>query len=1164
MNSSRRFAARCTLQFAVAFAFPIWADAQFVNDGATNTLANVTNSITGDVTVGTNGSFTLLVLASDSLLTNSGNALIGRNLTARSNEVRLVSPTARWQVGGSLFVGSNGAANRLIVSNAATLDNNSGVIGSRIDSSNNVALITGGGSLWSNRNDLDIGIIGRGNQMLVSAGGWVVNRNARLGGNASGSNNFVRVTGAGSVWSNALSLTVGNAARGSMIVESGGLVHDDSGTVGGFGTAANSEVLVTGAGSVWNNASFLTLGNNVGFNRLIVSNGAIVRSGSSVVGATSTSSSNQVLVTGDGSLWTNQATLSLGSSSAGNSIEVRTGGWLASQDGDIGGGVNGNSNLVTLHGLNSGWLNRGGLILGGAGGGNMLVLSNGATVLSSNTTLGVNGGTANNNIALLTGAGTLWSNQNDFVVGSASSANRLQVENGATVQSGNLIIGFDSSALGNRVVVNGGTLRATNASGTATLDVRHGTNVFNAGLIEVDWLPLTNSDGFFEFNGGRLVTRGGTMNRPSLTTFYVGTAAGSSPAIWDMRAGPNNTELNGSIFTIVGRDSSWNQILVTNGAMVQSGNLALGEYPTAQSNSVVLAGGSQWQMGNTTIGGTGACNQVVLSGGAVLSSDLSLRIGHSSRSNQLMIVGEGGLVNKTSVVLGLLPASGDNALIVTGLDAFCFLNELRVGDSGGGNRLVVSNGASLAADSVYLGKLSSSTGNRVLVSGAGTSLYTTNLLLVGASDGNILEISGGGYVGSWAASVGSGANDNQVLVAGAGSVWSNTTPVLVGEVGSNNRLTVTDAGWLIAAGGVLGFGPNATNNQVIVSGSGSVWSNRANLTIGDAGGGNHVIVSNAALVVAGDVFIGVGSNSTNNTLIVDGGTLRVTNSTGSGVLHVLRGTNALNSGTMDLTRLSVTNVLGQFEFNGGRLVTSGTTVANGRPFATGNGSATAALELRGGAHTFQNNIAVANHSLLAGDGTVAGVLTIQPGGLLSPGAPLGTLVLNNSPILLGATTMEISKSGMTRTNDRIQVAGPLTYGGTLTVSNLGPTLLTLGDRFQLFSASGYAGGFSSLNLPPLPSGLEWANKLSLDGSIEVVTGHPRFATVSLSGTNIVLFGVDGAPGAGYTMLTATNVTTPTANWLVLFTNQFNGSGQFSFSNSINPNEPQRYFRLRTP
>jgi len=45
------------------------------------------------VTVGTNGSFTLLVLSDNALLTNSGNGVIGRNATAKFNEGRLVSRT---------------------------------------------------------------------------------------------------------------------------------------------------------------------------------------------------------------------------------------------------------------------------------------------------------------------------------------------------------------------------------------------------------------------------------------------------------------------------------------------------------------------------------------------------------------------------------------------------------------------------------------------------------------------------------------------------------------------------------------------------------------------------------------------------------------------------------------------------------------------------------------------------------------------------------------------------------------------------------------------------------------------------------------------------------------------------------------------------------------
>src|ERR1044071_6053566 len=94
--------------------------AQLVADGATNTLSNVTTNIAGDVTVGTNGPFTLLVLSDNALLTNSLNGVIGQNATAKSNEVQLLSASARWLVGGTLYLGSNGAFNRLTISNGAT------------------------------------------------------------------------------------------------------------------------------------------------------------------------------------------------------------------------------------------------------------------------------------------------------------------------------------------------------------------------------------------------------------------------------------------------------------------------------------------------------------------------------------------------------------------------------------------------------------------------------------------------------------------------------------------------------------------------------------------------------------------------------------------------------------------------------------------------------------------------------------------------------------------------------------------------------------------------------------------------------------------------------------------------------------------------------------
>src|SRR5690348_6456721 len=74
--------------------FPIHA--QLVNDGATATLNHATNTVTGGLIIGTNGSFTLLVLTNGALLTNSGSSYIGVNATAKSNAVRVISSNTRW------------------------------------------------------------------------------------------------------------------------------------------------------------------------------------------------------------------------------------------------------------------------------------------------------------------------------------------------------------------------------------------------------------------------------------------------------------------------------------------------------------------------------------------------------------------------------------------------------------------------------------------------------------------------------------------------------------------------------------------------------------------------------------------------------------------------------------------------------------------------------------------------------------------------------------------------------------------------------------------------------------------------------------------------------------------------------------------------------------
>ena len=66
----------------------------------------------------------------------------------------------------------------------------------------------------------------------------------------------------------------------------------------------------------------------------------------------------------------------------------------------------------------------------------------------------------------------------------------------------------------------------------------------------------------------------------------------------------------------------------------------------------------------------------------------------------------------------------------------------------------------------------------------------------------------------------------------------------------------------------------------------------------------------------------------------------------------------------------------------------------------------------------------------------------------------------------------------------------------------------------------------------------------------------------LGGTSVVFVASGGVPFDPVYLLTATNLTLPSANWTALSTNTFDTAGIYVFTNSIAPGEPRRFFRLR--
>jgi hypothetical protein len=139
----------------------------------------------------------------------------------------------------------------------------------------------------------------------------------------------------------------------------------------------------------------------------------------------------------------------------------------------------------------------------------------------------------------------------------------------------------------------------------------------------------------------------------------------------------------------------------------------------------------------------------------------------------------------------------------------------------------------------------------------------------------------------------------------------------------------------------------------------------------------------------------------------------------------------------------------------------------------------------------------------------------------------------------------------------------MTYGGTLTVNNIGAAL-TAGDSFQIFSAANYNGSFAALNLPALGTGLAWNTNGLTNGILSVVaTVPPQFmplgAITQTSDGNFQLGG-SGAAGVTYELDAATNLSLPIF-WFFVTNSVADQNGNFQFWDLSATNFPQKFYRI---
>ncbi|HLX69687.1 MAG TPA: hypothetical protein VKV04_08685, partial [Verrucomicrobiae bacterium] len=429
-------------------------------------------------------------------------------------------------------------------------------------------------------------------------------------------------------------------------------------------------------------------------------------------------------------------------------------------------------------------------------------------------------------------------------------------------------------------------------------------------------------------------------------------------------------------------------------------------------------------------------------------------------------------------------------------------------------------------------------------------------------NGNITNIGSAGTI-----TLGNNIAANYLVEAGFGNLLlqgSNSLPggLLVSSGTLEARAPYCLASNTVVTGGTLQLifnidymgGNILLNGGLLEGGVSGSDSYEGTVTLGmdstiNVDGGNSLTLNNASGIAGngfnlslgggGGTLILAGTNNSWNSVSIGLGTLQI----GNGARGSLGGGTISDSGTLafDMAgNFTVTNPV-----SGGGFINQ---IGSGEVIFTGDLSGVGA--------------AIVSSGTLGGITTIGGPVGIVAGGTLAPGTPstIGTLTLSSDLNIGGNIAVKVNKS-LSQTSDFISVGGALnnTNNGSIIVNNLGPALAA-GDKFTLFSQP--VGGGDALTVTG--AGAVWSNSLATDGSIIVlstVVPKPVIRSIAISGGNVIINGTNGLAGHNYHLLSSTNLTIPLANWTSIYTNSFDGAGNFNITNPVG-GAPQSFYILQ--
>lgn len=697
-------------------------------------------------TLALTGNLTGMAVSNNAVFLNNSRGLVldGGTLETGTNDLTIGMGST-----GNLTVSNGGW---VIVGEATTNDIVGDASGGILVASTNTAeLVADNGSFVDTSGTLYIGSTNAGQLGVVTVTNGSTIKVADLliesgsafnldsGGTLFASGNYNADTQAGVNWSHG-----GTLAVGGELTKAGGLDETDG-----------DNLILTIAGGGWNPGGDLRLAGIS--NRLnIVNGGAVTNSDAYVVGT-----GNVVVVENTGSHWVNNGALNI--TNSGNGVWVRNGGRIEADTLNIAinnslnlndGGtfhVTGDFDVANQSNLN--WNSGGNLSVGGNLEG--MALTNGAAYLNGGRKLTLDGGMWNTGTSNLTvglgSSGKLYTDNGGWVIVGEATTNdiatdstggilvastnnaELLADNSSWVETiGKLYIGgVDTNLTGSVTVRDGSTVKVADLviNETSEFNINDTGNLHVTG--DYDYTLQSNVN----WNSGGELIVGGKLTGMLSTNLVVGGATN----VYKFLDGERDLTLDEGIWDItgtnlvVGLNSDNSQLLLRNGALLNSATTYIG------------------------FGSNAANNEITVSGGATWSNSGDLWIGSGGSGGNYLIIADGGTNNVAgSVHIGSTNTSGNYAAIY-GSDSFWNIStdlNLDNRDLGSLSELQVFDNGSV----VVGGDLNLSTSNRIYLASGGAI----------AVEGSVTASSNTAFLGT--GNINFGLADNDLLFAGSNIV----------------------------------------------------------------------------------------------------------------------------------------------------------------------------------------------------------------------------------------------------------------------------------------------------------------------------------------------------------------------------------------------------------